>query len=233
MHKTYLAGATAVLIATSNLRGGITASQGLGSNWIGTPAILTASSPAQFTLPEANYGDSAPYSLSQSFLVTGSGTLDNIQLYVSGSFASNTIHIYDLGTGATPGSYTPGSGSTSADLLIHHQFQYFGGTDASVLKLQFSGADAISLAAGHRYVFEIDPMVGPYIGPMTWYRSSADLYADGAAYRQQSGLNASLGLDMSLAVNVIPVPEPSSFLLAGLGFLLGERALSRKPARFS
>lgn len=231
MFKKHITAAIAIIAATLSTYGNITIYQGLGSSWIGAPTITTAGSPTAFTVAEQNYGSSAPYTLSQSFLASSPGLLDSIQLYVNGSYASNSVHLYDLGTGGNPTSYTPGSGSTSVDLLHSGEFYnivFLGSSDPSVVELQFSGVDAVTLAAGHRYVFEIEPMVGPYIGQMTWYRSSSDVYGDGAAYRQRNALGGTPGFDMSLAVNLTPVPEPSSFTLMGLGVVLAGRALRRK-----
>jgi hypothetical protein len=231
MFNKHIAAAIAIMAATLSTYGSITTIQDLGSSWIGTPTITTGDSPTAFTVAEQNYGSSAPYALSQSFQVSSPGILNNVQLYVGGSFASNSVYLYDLGTGANPTSYTPGSGSTSADLLYSgasYNIVFFGGSSPSVLELQFSGVDAVTLAAGHRYVFEIEPMIGQYIGQSTWYRSSSDVYVDGAAYSQWNILGGTPGFDMSLAVTLTPVPEPSSFTLMGLGALLAGRAFHRK-----
>jgi hypothetical protein len=231
MFKRHTAAAIAIAAVTLSTHGSITAIQDLGSSWIGTPTIATGDSPTAFTVPEQEYGSSPPYALSQSFQVRSPGILNTLQIYVGGAFASNSVYLYDLGTGASPTSYTPGSGSTSSDLLqsgSSYNLVFLGSSNPSVLEFQFSGEDAVTLAAGHRYVFEIDPRVGQNIGQMTWYRSSSDVYADGAAYSQWNILGGTPGFDMSLAVTLTPVPEPSPFTLIALGVVITGSAFRRK-----
>jgi len=203
---TGIAAALAMTAVTLSTHAAVTATQGLGGSWVGTPSIVTSDPPTVFTIPETSYVANSQTNLAQSFTVTNAQSLTNIQIYISGAAVSNTIHLFDLGlaNAGNPASFTPGSAPTSADLFSAGLgFQYNGG-GANVLRLQFSGADAVALTAGHEYAFEIDPQAD---GQMAWYRSTSDVYVAGEAYRGRSLLNAG-GRDLALAVTFASAPPP-------------------------
>jgi len=72
--------------------------QNLGPNWVGNPTIMVANQPSiNLNSAESNWGGSPPYSLGQSFTATVSGTLTNIQMYVTGKNTTNALYLYDMG----------------------------------------------------------------------------------------------------------------------------------------
>jgi glucuronoarabinoxylan endo-1,4-beta-xylanase len=182
--------------------------QNLGAAWVGSPTIMTASSP--LTSKEGNWGSSAPYSLGQSFTAPVSGVLTNIQLYGSGKITANILlYLYDMGPAiqyaSQPSSVVSGSNSVttvvsgnlfSANLAIPMSA---AGND-SVMRLTFSGADAVQLIGGHEYMFA---MVSTNSSPMYWDDGGGSPYSGGAAYRQNSALNGGTTTDFSLAVTLI------------------------------
>jgi hypothetical protein len=213
--KVYAIGLLALLAASTMIpstRAGVTASQGLGYSWVGSPDIMVCNPPGTFTTGENEYSTNpptAPFNLGQSFTVTNTHILTNIQIYVSGTSVSNIIHLYDLGVptgGTNPIAYTPGS-----DLFSGLGFQYYGG-NSGVLRLQFTGADAVTLTNGHQYVFEIVPAADK---ALTWYRSSStDTFPAGEAYRCQSlfnGTNRDFAMAVTYFTTTLPAPLTTNF----------------------
>lgn len=190
----------------SSAHAGITVQQNLGpgaTSWPGSPLISTTSTPnSQSTVGESFSG--ATTSLGQTFTVpAGSNyTLETVYLYAgSGTGTSGpapvTVNLYDLGavTAPNPNAYPTnvnllGSGSGVA---ITYSSQTVG-----LLKLDFTGADQVTLGAGHLYAFEISGTGGT--NPMPWYRTTSDTYAGGAAYRDRSWINGTNARDFSIAV---------------------------------
>jgi len=209
-----------VVLASSGLsRAGVTLTQNLGANWIGSPTIMTASSP--LTSKEGTWSASgaAPYSLGQSFTAPVSGVLTNIQLYGSGKTTANILlYLYDMGPAiqyaSQPSSVVSGSNSVttvvsgnlfSTNLTITMSA---AGND-SVMQLTFSGADTVPLIGGHEYMFT---MVSTNSSPMYWDDGSGDPYSGGAAYRQNSFINGGGTTDFSLAVTLINTnPGPTIY----------------------
>jgi hypothetical protein len=206
-----IATALAVQAVTFSIHAGVQATQGQGTSWLGIPDIVINSSPSVNTVAENEYSTNSPnppLNLAQSFTVTNSTILTNIQIFVSGAAVSNNIHLYDLGipSGSNPATYTAGTDLFSAGL----GFQY-GGGGAQVLNLRFFGSDAMALTAGHQYVFEVVPQTD---NALTWYRSSSDVYAAGEAYRVGSLLNG-IHDDFAMAVTYfttnVPPPPTTNF----------------------
>ena len=193
--------------------------QNLGPNWVGNPTIMVANQPSiNLNSAESNWGGSPPYSLGQSFTATVSGTLTNIQMYVTGKNTTNALYLYDMGPAiqyapSPPGSIVPGSNGVttivSGNLLSTNLL--IGVTNMSgpqVMELTFSGADAVQLVGGHEYYFSLVSLSSG--SQMYWYRDggSTDLYAGGAGYRQNSLINGSKTTDFSLAVTLINTSAP-------------------------
>ena len=185
----------------------VTVAVSLGANWVGSPTIMTANQPSiNLNSAENNWGNSAPYSLGQSFTATVSGALTNIQMYFTGENFTSVLYLYDLGTNnalGTPSSITPGSNGVSANLFSTNLSVFITNfSGPSVIELSFAGADAVQLTSGHEYLFDVSPTVSSY---QYWYRDSGsmNIYAGGMAYRQNSVLNGSTNYDFSLAVTLL------------------------------
>src|SRR5262249_24118670 len=67
-----------------------------------------------------------------------------------------------------------------------------------LLRLDFTGSDQALLAAGHMYAFEVAGVSGST--PMNWFRTTADTYPGGAAYRNRNWINATNARDFGMAV---------------------------------
>ena len=187
-------------------RSSVTVTQNLGAEWVGNPTVEVADQPSvNLNSTESNWGSSAPYSLGQTFTTPVSGTLSNIELYVTGKNTTNILYLYDLGPAiqflqSQPSVIISGSNAVSANLLSTNLMVAVPSTgSASVMQLTFSGADAVQLIGGHEYYFA---MVSLSASSMWWDRDggSTDVYAGGAAYRQNSFINGSKTTDFSLAV---------------------------------
>jgi O-glycosyl hydrolase len=171
---------------------------------------MTANYPAiNLDSGENSWGNSAPYSLGQSFTATVSGTLTNIQMYFTGVNATNILYLYDMGPaiqylpGAQPSPIVPGSNGVSANLFSTNLSVFITNfSGPSVIELSFAGADAVKLVGGHMYLFDVSPTASTQ---QYWYRDGGgtDLYPGGAAYRQNSLINGSETTDFSLAVTLI------------------------------
>lgn len=183
--------------------------QNLGANWVGSPTIMVANNPSTtLNSTESNWGSSAPYELGQSFTALVSGVLTNIQLYVTGKNTTNILYLYDMGPAiqylaSQPSQITPGSNGISGNLLSSNLTIVVPTTSsASVMELNFSGADAVQLIGGHQYMFD---MVSLSSSAMWWDRDGggSDIYSGGMAYRQNSKFNGGTTTDFSLAVTLV------------------------------
>ena len=183
--------------------------QNLGGNWAGSPTIMVANNPSTtLNSTESNWGSSAPYELGQSFTAPVSGVLTNIQLYVTGKNTTNILYLYDMGPAiqylvSQPSQITPGSNGISGNLFSANLTIAVPTTSsASVMQINFSGADAVQLIGGHQYMFD---MVSLSSSAMWWDRDGggSDIYSGGMAYRQNSKFNGGTTTDFSLAVTLI------------------------------
>jgi glucuronoarabinoxylan endo-1,4-beta-xylanase len=209
----------AALFLSVEAEANVSVYQNLGANWVGTPTIMVANQPSiNLNSAESNWGSSAPYSLGQSFTATVSGTLTNIQMYVTGKNTTNVLYLYDMGpaiqyAAAQPSAIVPGSNSVttvvSGNLLSTNlQIVVTNMSGPQVVELAFSGVDAVQLVGGHEYYFSLVSLNSG--SQMYWYRDggSTDLYPGGAAYRQNSLINGSKTTDFSLAVTLINTSAP-------------------------
>ncbi|MGC3957762.1 MAG: PEP-CTERM sorting domain-containing protein [Verrucomicrobiota bacterium] len=203
------------------------------TSWPNAYTDTTLANPSGYNVGENNYGGASLFSLGQSWTATTSGNLTRLQIAISGTApVSFNVSLYDGGTSGwadiTSGTYTPG-GNVSANLFADtsvqtwQQFTLQGAT-AGVLDFSLSGADQVSIIAGHQYIFEISSTSNP--NGMVWYRGSLP-YAGGSAFRQRSPLNGAVR-DMTLAATVVTVPEPASAALLGMGGLLVVNHLRRR-----
>lgn len=241
-----------VALITSSAYAQITITESQGNpltSWLLAPQVTTASTPsaATFGTAENNYG-SGTAQLGQTFEATTSGVLDDIQMDVSGPDSVYNIYLYDLGAasgysalsgGSLPSSlqgFLPTSGENV--LPSGTTFEYYGSASQGLMSLAFtygSSADDVSLNAGDLYYLRITPQSTG--AELSWYRTAADTYLNGCAYRGGSPGSTTAALsnggyarDFSLAVEVTPVPEPSTMALmalAGGAALLGWRQKRR------
>jgi hypothetical protein len=236
-HIKALAVLAAVALAAS-VQAGVTETDGLGTSWIGTPSFNTYANPTPLNNPngaysvEGNYGTGGSGGfggLAQGFRLTSGGTLDNIQISLAGAANTFNVFLYDFGPFSSyvqAGSATvwPAAiGGTAVNLLSSGlSFTYNGGAGGAlnIAKVQFSGADAVSLLANEYYVFAIEPTTS---AATQWSRgggSTTGLYGQGyrlnqftAAPGQYGAINGGVR-EFGLAVTV---PEPSTFAFLGLG----------------
>ncbi len=177
------------------------------TSWPGSPIISSVANPASDTVPEGFNGVGGNTNLSETFTITTTNiVLQTIDIYVSGLGQGTgpgtnvTLNLYDLGsqTAPDPSPYTAdivgnnlfGSG---AGLSITYSSQPDG-----VLEFDFTGADQVTLQAGHMYAFELTGVINTQ--PIDWYRGVSDTYSGGAAYRNQSWINGNSARDFSLAI---------------------------------
>lgn len=233
-----------ILALAAAAKASVSESDGLGTAWLGTPTFTAGGAPTIFTTSEGNWNNSVSGfgvsgfgALAQSFELSTSGTLQNMQLVLAGTVQTFNVELYDLGAypasgyPATSATYTPGS---QHDLLTAGDtFTYNGGAAGAqnVAELTFSGADAsITLNAGELYALQLDPTATP---DSFWARDGVET-VNGQAYRMNQFSNGNMGAlngalrDFGLAVTVAPVPEPASMALLGLGGVLGTFIVRRR-----
>jgi len=204
----YLLSLAVIYLTADFVYAGVTVTQnGLAgaTSWPGTPVLSTMSNPSATATVGEGF-NSSNTNISQTFTVTATNfVLQTIDLYIGGGSGTGSgtnfnLNLYDLGaqTAPNPSPYTVnivganllGSG---AGLPISYSVQANG-----ILRLDFTGADQVVLQGGHEYAFEIAGVPGTL--PAYWYRSGADTYSGGAAYRNQSWINGSSARDFALAV---------------------------------
>jgi hypothetical protein len=222
------------------VRASVSETDGLGTSWLGTPTFQTGL-PTVFTTSEGNFGSTGGAggfgALAQTFTLSTSGILQDIQLVLAGSTQTFHVELYDLG--AYPGSGYPATSSTytpsslTSLLAVGDTFTYNGGASGAqnVARLTFSGADAnITLNAGELYALQIDPTAAQ---TAFWARDGVQTVT-GQAYRMNQFSAGNMGAlngairDLGLAVIVTPVPEPASMTLMGLGTLAGLMFIRRR-----
>ena len=214
-----LTGAFASLLVAAAAHAGVTVVQNVAPGataWPGTPLFASASNPSTQLVVGESFGSGATFTETFTVASTSAYTLQSIALYAGGGTGSSasapiTINLFDLGTqtAPNPNSYTAGFNllGNGAGLPIDYTVQANG-----VIQLNFSGDDQVYLAAGHMYAFEIAGASGT--NPMLWYRSGADTYSGGAAYRNRAWINGTSARDFGIAVygvvNTNPPPPTSA-----------------------
>jgi glucuronoarabinoxylan endo-1,4-beta-xylanase len=199
----------ALALSAAAARGGVIVTQNSTiTNWSAGALIATVADPPGInaTTGENNFGTA---NVAQTFTAQTNIVLTNIQMFVSGTAQTFNLHLFDLGTGyaansGNPSPYTPGS-----DLFSGIQLAFTASTgNGFVINLAFTGADQVLLGNGHKYAFELEQVSG---GPMTWYRTGGDIYANGDAYRDRSLIN---GNKRDFALAVFGTPATNSLTTA-------------------
>jgi glucuronoarabinoxylan endo-1,4-beta-xylanase len=188
--------AFAGVVVTENVSPGAT-------SWPGSPIISTVTNPAvQAVTPESFNSIGGCTNYAETFTMTTAATLQTIDIDAGGGSGTGTgtnliLHLFDLGsqTAPAPSPYTPGTDlfNSGNGLSITYTPQITG-----VLEFDFTGGDRVALQSGHMYAFEIDGVINT--SPLAWQRATNDTYSGGAAYRNQSWINANNARDFAMAV---------------------------------
>lgn len=221
--------ACALIASAVNAFAGVTVVQNVSpgaTSWPGTPLLSTVPNPSAQLVVGESFGGATTTSYTQTFTIVGPNnyTLQTINLYAGGGTGTTptstvTLNLYDLGAqiAPNPNSYAPGFNllGSGNGLPITYTTQSNG-----VLQLNFTGSDQVMLLAGHLYAFEIAGVGGTI--PMQWYRTTADTYSGGAAYRNRGWINGTNARDFGLAVygviNTDPPPPTTATVNAGVSF---------------
>jgi len=163
-----------------------------------------------------------------AFLVPTSFTLSAIEFQWVGGYANISVSLYDLGTSVSASNPRYTIDGTSVDLLTPGlNFSAAAATDTFGL-LTFSGADQVTLTAGHWYSLELldnDPSNSVLVR-----RASTSLNAFLALGTGATGArnNVPAGDRDPVGALYAVVPEPSTMALLGLGALAGLSYIRRR-----
>lgn len=204
----------------------VTPTDGLSvTAWQGTPTYYSyptniATTPLNLNpgganVAEANFG--AGLSLMNTFALSTSGNLDSIQLLLGGVATTYSLTIYDMGPSyvQSASSFTI-SGMTSVYSTTGIAYSAPG---TAVTKIDFTGLDSVFLAAGN-YGIAITTTAA---STLQWFRGGLDTFPGNMLYRSDGTSYGPINNSgppyrhAAFAVTVIPVPEPSSLALIGLG----------------
>jgi len=194
---------------------GITVTQNIGpgaTSWPDTSLIQTVIDPSSQSIVGESF--SAATSIAETFTVPplNNYSLRTVYLYVGGGTGTTgtttvTLNLYDLGgrTAPNPPAYSPGLNLLGGGngLAITYATQPNG-----LLRLDFDATDEALLIAGHLYALELAGVSGTT--PLSWFRTIADTYSGGAAYRNRAWINGTSARDFGMAVygvvDTAPVP---------------------------
>jgi hypothetical protein len=208
------------------------------ASWNGVPAIATTLTP-QATMT-VNNQQGAGQTFAHTFRTGASGfQLDMIDIYSGGKAGADLrLNIYPepVGGNAADGFVNT---SFSTDLLgggAGIPVTVFGSGGLQYIRLDLTGTDEITLAPNTKYAIELDVLSGQ----MSWQRGG-EVYGDGNFYTgaTEGGFNgtppannrgerfnvAGGTRDGGIALYAV-IPEPSSIVLFGVGFvglMLGRR----------
>lgn len=159
------------------------------SSWNGNPAIRTTEEPYQQTTASESFnsGENGATQLGQTFTVESDLELEQISLYVGDGFGTTekepaTLALYEVKEeDPADSSYTVGKNllGPGKEMRINYKPQGRG-----LLKLQLAESRRPTLKAGRAYVLEVQGVRGS--APLFWRRTQADVYSEGAAYRDRS-----------------------------------------------
>lgn len=205
----------ASLSIVGSLSAGVIVSQNTApaaSVWPGTPLVATVATPnTQAFVGESFNGGGGTTSYAQTLTVPAGAnyTLEALSLYAGGGTGTANapvrLNLYDLGGRgiAELSSYSPRRNLLGAGegLDIAYTAQ-----NAGVLRLDLTDADRVQLIGGRTYVVELTSTAGAT--PLTWYRTGANTYAGGAAYRGRTWISGTSERDFGLALYTSPNFDP-------------------------
>lgn len=206
----------AVMSCALAARAGVTYSSiaGPSTAWPTTPSINFGNPP-----DAAGETASANTALGATFLApAGNNYLSALYIYANGGSCTLDLHLYDLGVSAPGSSYNVGT-----DLFSGLSVAYGGQPSRAIQQFTFTGADQVVLTAGHYYAIEIfNEAASPNAFFWGRFGGAGSLYADGHMYSgtgtgARSFVSGGLDRDATGAIYLTEVPEPSTFVLAGIG----------------
>ena len=144
----------------------------------------------------------------QTFTPTINGYLEGVSLYITkgGSGADTTLTIYTLTSGASGLKDIVGT----ASLLK-------GGLPVSGGWAYFDLVSPVTQTAGTPLAFSVSTPTSGATGYNNYWYSSTNPYSGGSLF--SSGFRVSPSTDFAFTTHVSPIPEPSSLMVLGLGFV--------------
>ncbi|HYG22994.1 MAG TPA: PEP-CTERM sorting domain-containing protein [Verrucomicrobiae bacterium] len=186
--------------------------------WSGTPAIALAT-PGQGNVYEG--GNTGGGVVGIAFLTTSAFNLGEIKFESQGILGNNfSLSLYDLGTTVSETNPRYTIDNTSVDLFsadLNFSYTTAGG---QITTLTFTGADQVSLLAGHWYSLEI--LNNDLASNLLVERASTALSAFMSLGTGATGARNNVPAgdrDPVAAIYAAPIPEPSSIALVGAGLM--------------
>lgn len=176
---------------------------GFPSAWPGNPALASVSNPFDQTPTPISFNrDGGATSIGQTFVPRQDIKLARLSLYAGDGFGTEAknllaLALYDLGPNSAATSLA--SYAAENDLLgkgkgLRVAYEPQG---PGLLHFDFEKDNQVTLKAGHRYALEFQGTHGS--SPFYWRMSRADVYPDGAAFRNRQPFKDRDGKTMDFA----------------------------------